>query len=123
TINTYETTATELIREDGQAPTRILATATPSEKRLGENIFPDPPREPEGKAFECSPCFYILPDSTRRPESWRSLSLSLLYYSLLSFRSANLETENTFFLIFDRTLVSMNRVVSTISCLRPGTSG
>jgi hypothetical protein len=71
TTKTYDTAATELISEDDRQNTAISAKPAPSEKRIGENIFPDPPKEPHGKAFECNQCFHILPDKTRKPDLWR----------------------------------------------------
>ena len=67
---TYGTMATELPLEEDQIVTPILAKPAPSEKRLGENIFPDPPKEPRGKAFECNQCFYILSHETRQVALW-----------------------------------------------------
>lgn len=71
TTKTYDTIATELKREDGQTKPLVLANFTPSEKRIKENIFPSSPKEPKGKAFECSQCFHVLPDEMRDDSLWR----------------------------------------------------
>lgn len=72
TSKTIETTATELIPENEQpADTPLRGKPTFSEKRIGENIFPPPPRDPVGKDFECNQCFHILPDATRKEAHWR----------------------------------------------------
>jgi hypothetical protein len=68
TIRTVGTAATELEQERILKPEILY---TPSEKRIGENIFPDAPAEPHGKDFECTQCFHILPAEFRGPALWR----------------------------------------------------
>ena len=58
-------------------------TATPSEIRLREDIFPDPPTEHPNKPFVCNQCFYPLPRETRNPKAWRYVCKFL---SILMFR-------------------------------------
>lgn len=77
TMKTWDTTATELKLDDAQRETPPTFKIAFSEKRLGENIFPNPPKEPRGKAFECNQCFHILPDATRKVSSWRLMSYFL----------------------------------------------
>jgi hypothetical protein len=67
-----ETVATDLrsvLDEEPGTPT--LVNLAPSERRGGENIFPAPPKEPRGKAFECNQCFLILPEIMRKKVEWR----------------------------------------------------
>jgi hypothetical protein len=67
-----ETVATDLRSMlDEESGTPILVNLAPSERRLGENVFPAPPKEPRGKAFECNQCFLILPDKMRKNVEWR----------------------------------------------------
>ena len=68
TGKTYGTLPTEY---DEQKATTNYVPLAPSEKRMGENIVPDPPKEPQGKPFECPQCFRILPAHTRDPGLWR----------------------------------------------------
>jgi hypothetical protein len=70
TAKTTGTTATDLAPTD-EKKSEIYANFAPSEKRIGENIFPDPPKEPAGKDFECNQCFHILPAETRKTGLWR----------------------------------------------------
>ena len=65
------TLATELKPEEEQKVKVAIANIAPSEKRIGENIFPDPPKEPQGKAFQCTQCFLIQPPETRNKNTWR----------------------------------------------------
>ena len=71
TTKTYDTIATEFLPENDEAKTPMLAKIAPSEKRLRENIFPNPPKEPAGKAFECNQCFHMLAHETRKLALWR----------------------------------------------------
>lgn len=71
TRKTYATMATEFKQEEGQKTKLAIANIAPSEKRIGENIFPDPPKEPQGKAFQCNQCFQIQPPEMRNRRTWR----------------------------------------------------
>jgi hypothetical protein len=68
--NTKGTSATELVLDRPVKPSNHGRVA-PSEKRIREKIFPDPPREPRDKPFECNQCFYIQPSKTREENTWR----------------------------------------------------
>jgi hypothetical protein len=70
TAKTTGTTATDLAPTE-EKKSQIYANLAPSEKRIGENIFPDPPKEPAGKDFECNQCFHVLPAETRKTGLWR----------------------------------------------------
>ena len=110
TMMTYDTIATELVpqEEPGNTGTTIVKLA-PSEKRIGENIFPNPPREPQGKAFECTQCFHILSEEIRKVALWR--------FAFLLCRS-NFAPGNTSFPTFNHTPAFPNHVSITISSLR-----
>jgi len=69
TTGTVATTATDLAPVEELASTPI--NIAPSEMRIGVNIFPEPPKDPAGKAFECTQCFHVLPAETRRADLWR----------------------------------------------------
>jgi hypothetical protein len=71
TTKTYYTIATDPIPEDTRPP----SLAKPTKTEIAENIFPGPPKEPIEKAFECHQCFLILPDTFRKEELWRLLSV------------------------------------------------
>ena len=71
TINTVDTLPTEYKEKDEQFSKEKHIDLAPSEKRIGENIVPNPPKEPYGKAFECTQCFRILPAETRDLNLWR----------------------------------------------------
>ena len=116
-IKTYETIATELVLEDNQEGAEIFATAAPSEKRIGENIFPGPPKEPRGKAFECNQCFHIVPDTTRHVAAWRSAPAPISSIFI------DCKIENTFFQISGRILVSRSHVMTMISYSKLAKSG
>lgn len=77
TKKTYDTIATDPIPEIEQVNSSNVTKITPSE-RLGENAFPNPPKEPKGKAFECNQCFYLLHAEMRRPAMW-TLVIPFLY--------------------------------------------
>lgn len=72
TTTTYRTSATELAADNGQVkePKSIVKLA-PSEIRPKENIFPNPPKDHPGKAFQCTQCFHLLPDTMRKTVPWR----------------------------------------------------
>lgn len=75
TMMTYDTIATELeLQGEPATTTSALVKLAPSEKRIGEDIFPKPPKDPPGKAFECSQCFHILPAEVRKIGLWRSVA-------------------------------------------------
>jgi hypothetical protein len=69
TAKTQETIATELISQ--AEPGETLSLAKPTRTEIVENIFPRPPKEPAGKAFECQQCYFILPATTRKEDLWR----------------------------------------------------
>lgn len=71
TTNTVDTLPTEYKEKDEQISKENRVDLAPSEKRIGENIVPSPPKEPYGKAFECTQCFRILPAEMRDPNLWR----------------------------------------------------
>jgi hypothetical protein len=71
TWETYETMATALVLEEDVESQQTFVKLAPSERRIGENIFPEPPKDPPDKAFECHQCFHILPDKTRKLALWR----------------------------------------------------
>ena len=112
---TYGTMATELILEEEQTIRPILAKPAPSEKRLGENIFPAPPKEPRGKPFECNQCFYILPDETRQLALWRFVCYFILQLTLMP--------ENISNRICNLTRVFQNSATITINYSRLGKNG
>jgi len=71
TVTTGGTSATDPVLDDEQETGCILNKPAPSEMGIGENSLPPPPKEPQGKAFECNQCFHILPDKTRKKALWR----------------------------------------------------
>ena len=68
--------------EEHPAASPRRASVTPSEIRLRENLFPNPPTEPHNKAFICNQCFYPQPPEVRDDKAWRYLKL----FSTLIFR-------------------------------------
>ena len=78
TTMTYDTIATELVPHGEPAKTLLLVKLAPSEKRIGEDIFSNPPKESLKKAFECPQCFHILSAEIRKIPLWRLV----LYFSL-----------------------------------------
>jgi hypothetical protein len=116
TMKTYDTVASEYLPEGERAKFSTIVNLAPSEKRLNENIFPDPPKKPYGKDFECNLCFLILPAKTRQIDLWRSV------ISLLS-GIADLKLANTSFLIFGHTLAFPNVVLMMTNYSRLGKSG
>ena len=60
------------VRSQGIVPRErtIRVNPTPSEC-VGENSFPDPPKGPRGRLFECNFCFLVLPDEVRNADLWR----------------------------------------------------
>ena len=80
TSKTYDTIATDpIVLGNERVVTPAFPKITPSEK-LGESAFPNPPKEPQGKAFECPQCFRLLPADTRRRALWTFVTL--VFYEL-----------------------------------------
>jgi len=71
---TSDTIASDLPRQDETS--KIQIQFAPSERRLGDITFPDPPKSLQGRFFECNQCFHILPDETRGEVSWRFFILA-----------------------------------------------
>jgi hypothetical protein len=71
---TSDTIASDLPRQDETS--KIQIQFAPSERRLGDITFPDPPKSLQGRFFECNQCFHILPDETRKEVSWRFFILA-----------------------------------------------
>jgi hypothetical protein len=74
TTKTHDTVATEPLSEDPQQ----ADLAKPTKTEIAENIFPEPPKQPVGKDFECHQCFLILPARYRTKELWRLVSVVII---------------------------------------------
>lgn len=114
TKKTYETTATDLMPENERVDTSNLPKIAPSEKPA-ENAFPDPPKEPKDKAFECPQCFHLLPADTRRTVAWTYVTLLLCRLTL--------PPVHIYFQTFGHILVSPDHAINTTNYSRIGNSG
>lgn len=68
TLATYRTVATEILE-----PVRLVTVT-----QLGKIKVPNPPKEPYGRAFECTQCFQVLPARLRSDQLWRLVSRRFL---------------------------------------------